>query len=162
MRIPITLLVVTYPFPPFFWLSNLSVAPSAIRRRVSGAERGRHRSCPHRFFLKNVTSSSLNCTSDSCYFASPSPCTHRCVTGNRTPPIQGPQLSYLTPIRLLPDQCLPGILAHPPLLGAIWLLAGPPSSTHYTFAVNVAAFFHYPLIWWGSHPRPRRSPVQWT
>jgi hypothetical protein len=57
------------PFHPFFWLSSFSVALSAVSTRASKALLGRQTSVPILFFLKNLTSSNLNCTVCFDYFA---------------------------------------------------------------------------------------------
>jgi hypothetical protein len=59
---PICFLVYTYAFPPIFWLSSFSVALSAVIIRMGGALFGGHTRVSALFFLKNLTSSSLNCT----------------------------------------------------------------------------------------------------
>ncbi len=50
------------PLCPFLWLSSLSVAPSADSMSVRGALRDKHVMRLRLSFLKNVTSSILNCT----------------------------------------------------------------------------------------------------
>jgi hypothetical protein len=50
------------PLCPFFWLSNFSVAPSAVRMSVRGAFRDKHMMHPNLSLQKKVMSSILNCT----------------------------------------------------------------------------------------------------
>jgi hypothetical protein len=62
MGLPVVCWYTHTPLCPFFWLSSLSVAPSADSMSARGALRDKHMMHLRLSFLKNVTFSILNCT----------------------------------------------------------------------------------------------------
>ncbi len=56
------LLVHAYTLVSVIWLSNFSVAPSAVRMSARRVVRAKHMMCPNLSLRKKVISSILNCT----------------------------------------------------------------------------------------------------
>ena len=94
------------PFQPFFWLSSLRVAPSAVQMRLSGADCGRQCKCPTAFFLKEVTSLYLNCTVCFVLLRVPLLCIPQRVADYRMLSKSSPQLPFwaLWPLPTVPAQ----------------------------------------------------------